>query len=199
MRQTAGQLSNKAISDKTDYNLLELGHAIVAGITDELRNIIETYKTMINEKEFCVCRQKSTDPMICPLLRYKYYCWPYLPSPRPDQNVFLYNREKDEITMRLWTLPSAARMAQLASTMSLVPKEYQEMQAWSVAFFKGTFWEYIRHQHKINMPSEHEYFLQHREELIKAGCKIPDSSYSEPFDFSKINIKKIVDTQAAVG
>jgi hypothetical protein len=72
------------------------------------------------------------------------------------------------------------------------------MQAWSVAFFKGTFWEYIRHEHDINMPSEHEYFLSHRQELIEAGCKVPDPSYTEPFDFSKIAIEKIVDTQTAI-
>ena len=89
-------------------------------------------------------------------------------------------------------------MAQLASTYTLVPKEYQEMQAWSVAFYNKTFWEFIRYQHNIDMLSEHEYFLKHREELIKAGCKLPDSSVPEPFDFSKVQIEKIVDTKATV-
>jgi hypothetical protein len=120
-----------------------------------------------------------------------------LPSPRPDQTVFLYNKPQDMIKKRLWSLPSAARMAQLATTSTFVPKEYQEMQAWSVAFFKGTFWEYIRYQHGINMLSEHEFFLAHRDELIKAGCKVPTANFSDPFDFSKIAIEKVIDTQEA--
>ncbi len=86
-------------------------------------------------------------------------------------------------------------MAELAGTNIIVHKKYQTMQAWSVAFFKGTFWEYIRHEHNIKMPSEHEYFLANRDKLIQAGCKIPGSLDTEPFDFSKIAIEKIVDTQ----
>jgi hypothetical protein len=89
-------------------------------------------------------------------------------------------------------------MAELAGTSVIVHKRYETMQAWAVAFYKGTFWEYIRHEHNINMPSEHEYFLAHRDELIQAGCKIPDAFSTEPFDFSKIQIKNIVDTQTAV-
>ena len=85
-------------------------------------------------------------------------------------------------------------MAELAGTNIIVHKRYETMQAWSVAFFKGEFWEYIRHEHDIKMPSEHEYFLAHREELIKAGCKIPDTNSTEAFDFSKIAIEKIVNT-----
>ncbi len=84
-------------------------------------------------------------------------------------------------------------MAMLASTNSIVPKKYEEMQAWSVAFFKGTFWDFIRYQHDITMLSEHEYFLAHRQELIEAGCKIPPARFTEAFDFSKIEIKKFED------
>jgi hypothetical protein len=90
-------------------------------------------------------------------------------------------------------------MAELAGTNVVVAKRYETMQAWSVAFFKGTFWEFIRYQHGINMLSEHEYFLKHRQELIQAGCKVPDANCAEPFDFSKITIEKIIDTKAAVG
>lgn len=197
-RITAGELSKKALSDLTDYNLLELGHAIVDQIHEELCECREIYNKMIDEDEYCIVRQSATDCLITGVKRFKYFGWPYLPSPRPDQNVFLYNKPLDTFKKRLWSLPSAARMAQLASTTTLVPKEYQEMQAWSVAFFKGTFWEFIRYQHDIDMLSEHEYFLKHRNELIQAGCKIPDSSCSDPFDFSKIAIEKIIDTQATV-
>src|SRR6185503_19497483 len=146
---TAGQLQKKAKSDTTDYNLLELGHAVTDDILEELRTCREIHNKIFDENEYCIVRQGALDPLLCTVKRYKYYGWLYLPKPRPDQTVFLYNKATDTFTKRLWSLPSAARMAQLASTTTIVPKEYKEMQAWSVAFFKGTFWEYIRYQHDI--------------------------------------------------
>ena len=198
IRLAAGELSAKAQKDATDYNALELGHAITDGVLEELRACREIYNKLFDENEYCIVRVIADDCLISTLKRYKYYGWLYLPSPRPDQTVFLYNKSLDMFTKCLWALPSAARMAQLGTTSCIVPKEYQRMQAWSVAFFKGTFWEYIRHEHKIDMLSEHEFFLAHREELIKAGCKVPDAGFSEAFDFSKVQIEKIIDTQAAV-
>ncbi len=197
-RKTAGELSSKAKSDSTNYNLLEIGHAVCDDIETELYESIAKYKDIYDEDEFCVVRVIASDPLIKNAKRYKYYCWLYLPSPRPDQTVFLYNKKYDKIIKRLWSLPSAARMSQLASTTCICPKEYETMQAWSIAFFKGTFWEYVRHDQGTNMLSESEYLQAHREELIKAGCQVPESRISEPFDFSKIHIKNIVDTQNAV-
>jgi hypothetical protein len=197
-RHTAGYLSKKAKEDSTNYNLIEIGHAIVDGIHEELRKCREIYNLKFNEDEYCLVRQCANDCLITNVKRYKYFGYLYLPSPRPDQTVFLYNKPLDIITKRLWTLPSAARMAQLAVTTSPVPENYQEMQAWSIAFFKGKFWEFIRWQHKIDMLSESEYLTQHRDELIKAGCKLPYSPFSEPFDFSKIGIKQVVDTQETI-
>ena len=190
---TAGELSKKAASDTTKYDALEVGHAISADIAAQLRESIEKHRHIIDENEFCVVMLIGTDPIIKNCIRRKFYCWPYLPKPRPNQAVFLYNKGLDKITKRLWVLPSAMVMAELAGTDIIVHKRYETMQAWSVAFFKGTFWEYIRHEHGINMPSEHEYFLAHREELIKAGCKIPGPTDTDPFDFSKLTIKKIID------
>ncbi len=199
VRKTAGELSQKAMSDTTKYDALEVGHAMADDIAKHLYESIDKHKNIIKEDEFCVVMIIAKDPLIKNLIRRKFYCWPYLPKPRPNQAVFLYNNKTQKITKRLWVLPSDMVMAELAGSEIVVNKRYATMQAWSVAFFKGTFWEYIRHEHNINMPSEHEYFLQHREELIKAGCQIPDSSFSEAFDFDKIAIEKIVDTQQAVG
>lgn len=194
-RKTAGELSKKAFSDTTKYDALELGHALADDIGVHLRQAIENTRHIIDEKEFCVIMVIAKDPLIKNLMRRKFYCWPYLPSPRPNQAVFLYNKALDKITKRLWVLPNDMVMAELAGTDIIVDKRYETMQAWSVAFFKGTFWEYIRYQHQIDMPSEHEYFLAHREELIKAGCKVPDASFSDPFDFSKVAVEKVVNTQ----
>jgi hypothetical protein len=196
-RVTAGELSRKAMADKTKYNALEVGHAMADDISKHLYEAVENYHNMIDEEEFCVVMIVAKDPLIKNLVRRKFYCWPYLPSPRPNQAVFLYNKAIGRITKRLWILPSDMVMAELASLV-VVDKRYKTMQAWSIAFFEGKFWEYIRYESGITMASEHEYFLQHREELIKAGCKIPDANSAEPFDFDKIHIKKVVDTQEAL-
>lgn len=197
IRTSAGELSRKILSDSTKYDALEVGHAMADDIEKHLYGSVNKYHKMIDENEFCVVMIVAKDPLIKNLIRRKFYCWPYLPSPRPNQAVFLYNKSIGRIIKRLWVLPSDVVMAELAS-LAIVDKRYKTMQAWSVAFFEGKFWEYIRYEHGINIPSEHEYFLQHREELIKAGCKMPDSSYSEPFDFDKINIEKVIDTQEAL-
>ena len=214
MRQSAGELSRKALHDTTKYDALEVGHALADEIMPELRQCIENHKSIIDENEFCVVMLISKDPLISNLMRRKFYAWPYLPKPRPNQSVFLYNKGLNAITHRLWILPSDMVMAELHE-LSIVDKRYETMKAWSDAFYKGWkfdkisnkfynsdpfyFWKFVRSDQKIDMLSEHEYFLKHREELIQAGCKLPDSTYSEPFDFTKIEIKKVVDTQAAVG
>ena len=198
IRRTAGELSQKALSDKTKYDALEVGHAMADDIGVHLREAVENYKNIIDEREFCVVMVIAKDPLIHNLIRRKFYCWPYLPKPRPNQAVFLYSKVQDKITKRLWVLPSDMVMAELAGTNILVDKRYQTMQAWSVAFYKGEFWEYIRYEHGIDMPSEHEYFLQCRDKLLQAGCKVPDVLDREPFDFSKVAVEKIVDTQTAV-
>ncbi len=232
MRQTAGELSKKAQEDTTKYDAREVGQALAEDIMPHLRQCIENHKNIINENEFCIVMVIAKDPLIHNLMRRKFYAWPYLPKPRPNQSVFLYNKAKDTITHRLWILPSDMVMAELHS-LSVVDKRYMTLKAWSDAFYKGWkykkykpsflqgkyvdhkdnitdepgvfynsdpfyFWKYVRNDQKIDMPSEHEYFLQHRDELIESGCKIPDSTYSEAFDFGKIEIKQIVDTQTAV-
>lgn len=192
-RKTAGELSRKANSDTTKYNAREVGHALADDIYPHLRQAIENHKDIIMEDEFCVVMVIAKDHLIHNLMRRKFYCWPYLPKPRPNQSVFLYNKIKDKITKRLWVLPSDMVMAELAS-LPIVDKRYKTMQAWSVAFFKGTFWEYIRYDQDIKLLSETEYISVHRDELLKAGCKLPTSDVSESFDFSKIDIKNVIDT-----
>jgi len=196
-RKTAGELANKALSDTTKYDALEVGHAMTDDIDTHLYEAVKNYHDIIDENEFCVVMIVAKDPLLANLVRRKFYCWPYLPKPRPNQAVFLYNKRLCRITKRLWVLPSDMVMAELAS-LAVVHERYKTMQAWSVAFFQGSFWEYIRYESGIDMLSEHEYFLKHREELIKAGCKVPSSGGMEAFDFSKIHIKNVIDTQEAV-
>lgn len=212
-RKTAGELAKKAQADTTKYDALEVGHHMADDIPFQIRQCIENHKTIIDEPEFCIVMVIAKDPLIKGVIRRKFYAWPYLPKPRPNQAVFLYNKGLDAITKRLWVLPSDMVMAELHS-LSHVDKRYQTMKGWSDAFYKGWkyekglgsfynadpfhFWNTIRKEANITMPSEHEYFLAHRQELLDAGCQIPDSLDAEPFDFSKIEIKNIVDTNTAV-
>jgi len=196
-QMTAGQIQNKLNKDTTKYDALELGHWMAEDIEEQLYQAAHTYENMIGENEYCVVMLLAKDPLLKNVIRRKFYCWPYLPSPRPNQAVFLYDKRKQRITKRLWILPSDMVMAELSS-LAVVDKRYKTMQAWSIAFFQGKFWEYIRYEHNIDMLSELEYMSKHREELIKAGCKIPASHDPEPFDFSKIGIKKVVDAEIPV-
>ncbi len=196
-RQTAGELANKALSDKTKYNAREVAHAVSEDIIPHLYESVAKYKDKIEQKEFCVVMVIATDPLIHNLKRRKFYCWPWLPSPRPNQAVFLYNKSSDLITKRLWVLPCAQTMAELATDGLKVCKEYETMQAWSFAFFKGTFWEYIRYESDIKMLSQQEDFALTRNELRKAGIDMPDFDTSQPFDFSKIATHNVTDTAIA--
>lgn len=163
----ASELQKKALSDNTPYEAREVGEAVSSSIGQELAECASLHRDLIDEPEFCIVRLIGKDKLLPALSRIKYYAWPFLPSPRPNQAVFLYDKRRDEITKRLWVLPNALTMADLASR-TVVPDDYKTMQAWSIAFFEGKFWEYVRYDQKIDMLSEHEYALQHRQELLKA-------------------------------
>lgn len=190
--KTAGELSKKAFADTTRYSAIEVGHAMTEGIDAHLYASARQYHDMIDEPIFCVVMLVGSDPMIKNLVRRKFYCWPYLPSPRPNQAVFLYEKARQKITKRLWVLPSDMVMAELAS-LAIVDARYKSMQAWSCAFFEKRFWEYVRYESGVSLLSEHEYFLQNRQKLADAGCQVASVGRGDAFDFSKIHIKKIVD------
>ncbi|MEN6512220.1 MAG: hypothetical protein ABFD00_10390 [Chloroherpetonaceae bacterium] len=205
-RIAAGDISRKLMTDKTKYNALEVGHAMTDDIEKHLDDCIEKHLNYIDEEgnypyrkldQFAVVMVIAKDNLIKNLIRRKFYCCPFLPSPRPNQAVFLYNKAAGKIIKRLWVLPSDMVMAELAS-LAVVDKKYQSMQAWAIAFFEGKFWEFVRYESGTNMVSQQEYISNHREELIQAGCNLVDPSYTNPFDFDKINIKKVIDTQEAL-
>ena len=194
---TAGELALKALSDTTKYDALEVGHGLTDDIEEHLYKSIEIHKNRIDEPQFCVVFITAKDNLIPNLIRRKFYCWPFLPKPRPNQAVFLYNKRLGMITKRLWVLPCDAVMAELAS-LAVVDKRYKTMQAWSVAFFEGFFWEYIRYDQDIDMLSESEYHLQQREKKLDTVLNNCDVPGFEPFDFSKIAVKKIVNSLDAI-
>lgn|SRR5574338_256451 len=205
-RISGGELSRKALSDTTKYDALEVGYAMIDDIEELVEECIEQHLNYTDKEgnhpfaqldQFTVVMVIAKDPLIKNLIRRKFYCCPFLPSPRPNQAVFLYNKGAGRIIKRLWVLPSDMVMAELAS-LAVVDKRYKTMQAWSIAFFEGKFWEYVRYESGVDMLSQEEYLSKHRKELIEAGCKLFSPDYAQPFDFDKIHIKKIIDTQEAL-
>jgi hypothetical protein len=196
-RMTAGEMSLKAAADNTKYDSLEVGYNLTNDIAKELAICAERHDPIFNEEKYCIGYVLAGDPLIKNVMRRKFFAMLYLPSPRPNQTIFLYNKTFQRFEKRLWVLPNAMTMAEL-SEMSTVHKSWQSMKNWSDSFFRGTFWEDIRKEHNIDMLSEIEYLNAHREELIKAGCKEVDPILTQPFDFSKIAINKIIDPLAAI-
>ncbi len=203
-RKTVGALAVQCANDSTNYKAREIGQEMVEdnSIEEGLYECIRRHNPIFDEDEYCVGYVIASDPLICGVMRRKFFAMLYLPSPRPEQTVFLYNKRLDRITKFLWCLPAAASNNPNAWTMERLytqdpPKEYLRMKAWTHAFYDGCFWEFIRHHNKIDMLSESEYLRAHREEFIKAGEKDAPTSGSEAFDFGKIQIDHIENTTTA--
>lgn len=197
-KETAGQLANKALADTTRYDALEVAYAFSEDTEKELYKAVRNYEDKIEENEFCVVMVLASDPLIHNLKRRKFYCWPWLPQPRPNQAVFLYNKAKGKIIKRLWVLPCAETMAILTESGLTVGNDYHLMRVWSYAFFNGNFWNVIRSQHDIKMLSQEEHFELHREELIQAKKDNPELFTPEPFDFSKISCGKVDNAEKVI-
>lgn len=195
-RKTAGENSLKAQNDKTKYDPLEIGTALTDEIITKVIECAEAHKPIFDEPEYFVCLFIAGDPLLKNVRRHKYAAFLHLPSPRPQQVCFLYNKITGKLK-RLWSLPNAAIMAWISET-KVVAKRWKETKGWCDAFFKLKFWEHIRHQHGINHLSEVEYLKAHREEFLKAGAKENAPLKADPFDFSKIKINHIVDTKTAL-
>lgn len=195
-RPTVGALAVKAAQDTTKYDPLEIGHAVNEDFGKQLETCVELHDKIFNEDEYCVCFVLANDPLIHGVKRRKFYAYPHLPSPRPDQGVFLWSKRKQTLLKRLWILPPAPVMEALYLCPN-VADQFKSMKRWSVAFYDGHFWETIRKEHGIKMLSEIEYLNAHREELIKAGCKEIQTLRPDPFDFSKIATYKVVDSDEA--
>lgn len=194
MKETAGALAYKASLDSTKYDALEVGHALTEDVAQQLALCAWRHRDLFAEEEYCVGYVIAGDPLIHNLARKKFYADLFLPSPRPNQAVFLYNKSLDKFRCRLWTLPNAWTMAVL-SEMTYVDPHYTEMKIWSEWFYQPNFWEKIRKQHNITLPSRREYLNANREKLIKAGCKEVSTRDTDPFDFSKITVNKIIDSE----
>ena len=202
VRLTVGAQTLSARQDQTRQDPFEIGEALCNDILKEVWACIDAHYNVIDEPEFCVVCLIATDCLIKGVKRRKFYAWPYLPMPRPNQICFLYSKKNDKI-IRLWSLPDPKAMAVISESRN-VAKEWALTKFWCDAFFldaqpgnKGQFHKAIRHVAKINLESESEYLSANREKLIKAGCKEIDSSFTKPFDFSKVSVNKVIDSKTA--
>lgn len=207
-RKTAGELSLKASSDSVKYDLLEVGYALTEGVMEQLLICAERHDKIFDETEYCLILVVAGDPLIPNGRRHKYTAFPYLPQPRPQQSVYLWNKVKQQVTKRLWALPGAKTMA-VISEMGYVSQEWRETKGWCDAFYGYKFFEHIRKQHEIFLPSESEYLESNREKLEKACEMIRLNTHSEKliesinedchplipksFDFSKVTSNKVID------
>jgi hypothetical protein len=195
-RYTAGEMSLKASQDSATYNGVEVAEATFAGLHGELLKNAHDHIAKIDEPEFFVVWIRAGDPLLYNARRYKIYSYPYLPSPRPEQAVFLYIKAKDSLTF-VWSLPPARVMAAI-SEATVVQKKWARTKGWCDAFFDGKLWELARKQQQFNHLSEIEYLKANREKLIKAGCKEGPPLEPEAFDFTKITTDQVVHSQPPV-
>ena len=205
--RTVGADSLAAKADLTRYDPLEIGEALTNDILKNVWECIDLHYNKINEPEFCVILIRANDPLIHGLKRHKFYAWPYLPKPRPEQVVFHYSKAHDSI-VRLWSLPNAKIMA-IISEMPTVAKQWEKTKFWCDTFFSGfmydkesdsyinynesRFYDSIRKSNNITLESESEFLNANRSELVKAGVNEVNSNITDPFDFSKISIEQVID------
>lgn len=194
MRETAGEKEKKVREDTTKYDPLEVGHAMTDDFMDHLQECAKDHESKFDQEEFCVVFVFADDPLLSTVTRRKFYAWPFLPKPRPRQGCFLYNKCTGKFK-RLWILPQAGTMATLSSTTNVADK-WRTMKAWSDSFYDGTFHEYIRKEHDIKMLSEAEFLKANRDKIVNSGSNPICSNVTNPLDFAKIAMEKIVDSSA---
>ncbi len=206
-RKTAGELSLQVGADETKYDSLEIGRALTEDIQEQLRICVERHLDIFNEDVWCVGYLLSKHQNLTNVMVRNFFATLYLPKPRPNQTIFLYDRRQHKITKRLWALPNAATMAELSEMISVAP-QYVSMKYWSDAFFKGWkydksenaminetpshFFDIIRLQHGINLESEKEYLDMHRPELVKSCGNQTESLVANALEPLEILSKKIV-------
>lgn len=165
--KTAGEIHN-FLRNQPEQNLSPLE------LADQF--CIDTYKGVVEciglhydvfspqLAKFCVvCSLCHGEGGLKYLIRRKFCALPFLPSPYPNQSVWMFDKNDDSVTF-LWSLPEPSKMAFLSESFSYMGEE-DRMKKWCDWFFKGAqvFWENIRKMHGIDMLSEMEINRRNRE------------------------------------
>jgi hypothetical protein len=177
--------------------MLEVAHAVCETTIEDLRECATIHNPIFDMDEYYIVLVLVKDSMDDKLTRRKFYGYPFMPKPRPDQSVWLYNKKSDKI-VRLWVLPNAATMAYISERSWVAPR-YETMKQWSDAFFAKKFWEFIRQQQKRNdLLSEDEALALNFDELIQRGEDDIDSIRAKPLDSIKAEAEEFIDAQKVV-
>lgn len=195
-KETLGEKYRKVKRDSTKYDPADMAFGMLEKVPQELIECANRHKNLIGEEEYFVCYVISDDPILKGIRRKKYHALMFMPTPVPEQAVWLYNKVLDTFKF-LWCLPKPWPMA-CYSTMTHVDKKKRRMKAWCKAYFEGNFWETIRQMHGIDHLSEYEFRLKHRNEIADF---VPDNSnpcLTQPFDFAKVGFGDVEDPGKAV-
>lgn len=206
----ASELSKKALLDEHPYDPLEVAHASLDEATLNLYKCAELHdqnKWFQYFDEFCVCIFFTEgEGLLKNLRRQKFCAFPYLPDPRPQQAVFLFNRVKQTFT-RLWCLPNAAVMA-ICSEMTNVASSWKTTKKWSDAWFEGKtkhyniFFNLIKRESKTKLSHRFDWRDKVRPQILSELDRAEflnlfadeiEGSSSDPFDFSKVAVHEVID------
>jgi len=197
MRKTAGELAHEISKDTTKYDMLEVGHAVCEDIPDEIYKCIDAHNPIFDMDEYYVVMLIVKDSLNDKLWRRKFYAYPFMPKPRPNQSVFLYNKPLDRIK-RLWVLPNAAAMSML-SELVVVDPNYYTMKKWSDAFFEKKFWETIREeQNRKDLLSEDEALSINWDKLVKAREENITSLRAQSTNETQVHANEFIDARNAI-
>lgn len=197
--QTAGEIQNKLNQDVTIYDQMEVAFASLEGYTEELQKCALSNNPIfeaVGLDDYCIVAPLVKDPLLVNVVRRKFYAWPCMPQPRPNQTVFYYNWRLDKLT-RLWVLPNAATMAYI-SELAVVAPRYQTMQEWSDAFFAHKLWSFVKSQHTLPLYQDRDFEALHGEKFRKLLLQMEAPLDTETPDDGKISFDEIVDTVKAV-
>lgn len=196
-RGEAGQLEQKIREDSTKYKSMEVAHAICEGLGEQIEECARKHHDVINEPEFFIVMLLGDDPVLSTVIRRKFYAWPFMPQPRPNQSVWIYRKAKQEIEL-VWVLPEPATMAYLSSTL-VVHDQYKRMKRWCDYFYNGDFAERIRQEYKNpGWLTESEYLKRNFTELSKALGDKSKGFGAKPFDLSEVSVGDVPEAIDAV-
>lgn len=191
IRKTAGEMCLKAASDNTKYQSMEVAYAMTKDIEEQLYICADRHNHILGEDEYCIGYVLATDPLLKNVMRRKFFAMLYLPSPRPSQTIFLYDKRASAITKRLWTLPNPATMAELSECMIVHPS-WKQMKGWCDAFFDLRFWPYIRKESQIDLLSESEYLNRHRKEIVASSPNQVNPLFTKTLDPVEAMVNQVV-------